>query len=158
MGNTASVAVESFRREPRHGHSIATPQCQMATCTKDNPADCASRGILGSEINDCDSWWYGPSWLQLPHDRWPSEETSLQPDDNQEEKLVYVHCAQQSYDWDLASRYSSWPKLIRVTAYIIKFISSCRPRSMSLSLLSSSSPMSQGIALSASDCQAAKMF
>ncbi|XP_018376527.1 PREDICTED: uncharacterized protein LOC108769816 [Trachymyrmex cornetzi] len=35
---------------------------------------------------------------------------------------------QSDSEWDLAFRYSSWPKLIRVTAYLIRFINKLRDR------------------------------
>ena len=30
-----------------------------------NPADCASHGLLPSELLTHDLWWNGPSWLKL---------------------------------------------------------------------------------------------
>ena len=38
----------------------------MVACERgcmDNPGDCASRGLLPSELLDYDLWWNGPSWL-----------------------------------------------------------------------------------------------
>ncbi|XP_015437899.1 PREDICTED: uncharacterized protein LOC107193038 [Dufourea novaeangliae] len=32
---------------------------------EDNPADCASRGILPSELPDHNLWWQGPNWLAV---------------------------------------------------------------------------------------------
>ncbi|XP_032676814.1 uncharacterized protein LOC116846716 [Odontomachus brunneus] len=40
--------------------------------TSDNPADCASRGLLGSELVSHQLWWRGPPWLSLSRDQWPS--------------------------------------------------------------------------------------
>lgn len=37
----------------------------------ENPADCASRGILPSELLDHTVWWEGPSWLKLDTCNWP---------------------------------------------------------------------------------------
>lgn len=54
--------------------------------------------------------------------------------------------------WDLASRYSSWSKLIRVTAYIFKFLNACRPR------VDSYSSESPGQALSSFECGRATTF
>lgn len=36
-----------------------------------NPADCASRGLLPSELLTHDLWWNEPSWLSLPTSEWP---------------------------------------------------------------------------------------
>jgi hypothetical protein len=39
---------------------------------RDNPADCASRGITPSELIDHRLWWTGPAWLSEDEDRWPN--------------------------------------------------------------------------------------
>ena len=33
----------------------------------ENPADCASRGLLPSELIEHELWWRGPSWLRSDH-------------------------------------------------------------------------------------------
>lgn len=35
-------------------------------------------------------------------------------------------CSKPRESWDLESHYSSWPQLIRLTAYVLKFVSLCR--------------------------------
>ena len=37
-----------------------------------NPADFATRRLSVSEISDCNSWWYGPGWLQCKEENWPT--------------------------------------------------------------------------------------
>ncbi|XP_071640893.1 uncharacterized protein [Temnothorax longispinosus] len=125
--------------------------------TAENPADCASRGIFGDEIVDHDLWWRGPPWLQFENAEWPSGDRTLSSTAPLEERAVTLHCAQTNPDWELASRYSSWPKLLRVTAYVIKFISLCRDRS-NLGADSPVAPAPKSVALSAADCNAAKIF
>ncbi|UYV63070.1 hypothetical protein LAZ67_2003055 [Cordylochernes scorpioides] len=39
--------------------------------TRDNPADIASRGILGSELKQSSIWWRGPTWLSAESTEWP---------------------------------------------------------------------------------------
>uniref|UniRef100_A0A1I7RUL0 Integrase catalytic domain-containing protein n=1 Tax=Bursaphelenchus xylophilus TaxID=6326 RepID=A0A1I7RUL0_BURXY len=41
--------------------------------TKDNPADILSRGMSMEELQNCNLWWNGPSFLQQPEDTWPQE-------------------------------------------------------------------------------------
>ena len=31
--------------------------------TKDNPADCASRGLMPEQLVNYELWWKGPQWL-----------------------------------------------------------------------------------------------
>ncbi|XP_029673836.1 uncharacterized protein LOC115241976 [Formica exsecta] len=127
--------------------------------TEDNPADCASRGVFGDEIINRELWWHGPPWLFFDSDKWPCNNERLPEETPLEEKINSLQCSQPYVTWNLVSRYSSWPKLIRVTAYLIKFISSCdRNRSSSFSLLWSHYPASRSIALSASDSNTARIF
>ncbi|XP_025994180.2 uncharacterized protein LOC113004598 [Solenopsis invicta] len=92
--------------------------------TDDNPADCASRGILGSQLASHDLWWSGPSWLRLASSDWPSPIAPTPAGELPEQRSEKtVNLVGQLEPWDLASRYSSWPKLLRVTAYILRFVS-----------------------------------
>ncbi|XP_070162518.1 uncharacterized protein [Polyergus mexicanus] len=94
--------------------------------TSDNPADCASRGLVGDELINHAIWWHGPSWLKHPKEDWPPEPVSHPVPHNVEEKVIALNVSELPTHWDLASRYSSWPKLLRVTAYLFKFIYACR--------------------------------
>lgn len=58
--------------------------------TRDNPADCASRGLQGSELSSHALWWHGPSWLALSRENWPSDSTE-QYDYTEEEKIASFH-------------------------------------------------------------------
>ncbi|XP_076289809.1 uncharacterized protein LOC143213641 [Lasioglossum baleicum] len=123
--------------------------------SEDNPADCASRGILGGELAAHSLWWSGPYWLGSSEEQWPSEPTSVTPIDLvcREEKAAVSVATVTSEPWDLSSRYSSWPKLLRVTGYLFKFLRACRPRrSRSLA------PSTPGRTLSAENCAAARIF
>jgi len=95
--------------------------------SKENPADLASRGVKPSNLKTQALWWEGPAWLKLSSDQWPqtpqikSAESCLE-DRNQ----LPMHVTQYINDWDLAMKFSSWPKLLRVTAYVIKFTQQLR--------------------------------
>lgn len=41
----------------------------------ENPADCASRGLLPSQLKIHPFWFYGPNWLSLPSSEWPKSDT-----------------------------------------------------------------------------------
>lgn len=93
----------------------------------DNPADCASRGILPSELIAHRLWWHGPAWLELASDHWPDDcppptnESLLEP----RAPITILNSVVQSR-WDLDSRVSSWSRLLRITAYIFRFIRKLR--------------------------------
>ncbi|XP_044591450.1 uncharacterized protein LOC123269679 [Cotesia glomerata] len=46
---------------------------------KQNPADCASRGIPTLKLKQHALWWHGPTWLHEPESSWPTVES---PTDN----------------------------------------------------------------------------
>ncbi|XP_039315440.1 uncharacterized protein LOC113004411 [Solenopsis invicta] len=95
--------------------------------TIDNPADCASRGIPGRQLASHPLWWHGPPWLKLPSSQWP--DLVKHPETSMERTLKrQVLLARPIEPWDLATRFSSWPKLLRVTAYILRFVSRIRRR------------------------------
>ncbi|CAH0724546.1 unnamed protein product, partial [Brenthis ino] len=39
-------------------------ECWRYVKSKENPADCASRGITTSELKEHSLWWHGPGWLK----------------------------------------------------------------------------------------------
>lgn len=93
--------------------------------SKENPADCASRGILAPDLVKHPLWWSGPPWLSLPPSNWP--DVSFSPVDlsNSEEMKstpLQVLVSSTSPGWNFLSKYSSWTKLLRVTAYLLRFI------------------------------------
>jgi hypothetical protein len=47
--------------------------------SSDNPADCASRGLLPAELKIHPLWWNGPTWLCQQPDNWPIEPSTAPP-------------------------------------------------------------------------------
>ncbi|XP_076302005.1 uncharacterized protein LOC143220175 [Lasioglossum baleicum] len=91
--------------------------------TDENPADCASRGLLPLELGNHPLWWTGPPWLRKQDATWPKSIPSLPPDTCREERSTIPSCViANNQQWSLAKRYSSWPKLLRVTAYVLRFV------------------------------------
>ena len=104
--------------------------------SEQNPADCASRGILAAELTEFSLWWDGPQWLK--HSTFP-----VSPHHHQtayvdlEEKKVVDFVGHVCVDSTLISKYSSLKKLKRVTAYCIRFIQNCKqPNSRTVGELS----------------------
>lgn len=114
--------------------SMSAEQWQHVPGTE-NPADVASRGIMPSEIKDHPLWWTGPNWLKGDQHRWPVQHPILIDDSLLE--LKEVKCAivqiQKMELYDLANRFSSWNKLIRITAYCCRFLSLNRSSELALS-------------------------
>ncbi|KAL6418140.1 hypothetical protein ACFW04_011084 [Cataglyphis niger] len=77
------------------GHPHALPgACWHHLPGKENPADCASRGISPSELVHHLLWWKGPLWLSEDRTSWPSV---IEPEE--------------------LTRFSSLNRLVRVTAW-----------------------------------------
>lgn len=94
--------------------------------SEDNPADCASRGILPPSLITHKLWWTGPEWLCKSPENWPQ---LIDVGDSSEEVRVHTHSAitvQRKYHWDLITKFSSWKRLTRVTAWCIRFALNCR--------------------------------
>jgi transposase InsO family protein len=92
-----------------------------------NPADDLSRGISVHEMNG--RWMNGPSFLRKNSDEWPTEVEKASPEIPEvkvnKPLFALVQPAVKGFIID-ASRFSSWQKLCRVTAYCLRFISNAR--------------------------------
>lgn len=97
----------------------------------ENPADCASRGILASQLVNHPLWWHGPEWLNLSNTQWPNPRfTPVNLELSQEVKNtpLTVLTSTTPEEWNLLKRFSSWTKLNIVMAYIQRFIHNCRSK------------------------------
>ncbi|XP_011687493.1 PREDICTED: uncharacterized protein LOC105449810 [Wasmannia auropunctata] len=95
--------------------------------SKNNPADSASRGLTVAELKDNSLWWSGPFWLQEHSTKWPEQPHILMTDEGMEQRPLISHLAQShTVERDLPSKFSSWPKLLRVTAYCLIFLNNIR--------------------------------
>ena len=100
-----------------------------------NPADMPSRGLTGGELSENKSWWNGPEFLCLPKSDWPD---TCEIDDNIEGESKLIKDAPaishpfaipdvQAAPYKLqhcidCKRFSSLNKLLRTTAYVIRFV------------------------------------
>ncbi|XP_071575678.1 uncharacterized protein [Temnothorax nylanderi] len=89
---------------------------------RDNPADCASRGIAPSELIGHPLWWTGPPWLQEDRTQWPAESDEI-PDAELPEQKAVVQSAVGRIETepDTLLRFSSLHRLLRVTAWCLRW-------------------------------------
>lgn len=103
---------------------------------KENPADCASRGLTPAQLTHHELWWTGPAWLSKPNTSWPSLGHKPSQDIDLEERpgnAMNVTSRQASY-WEILDKISSFMKLLRITTLCQRFILCLRkvPRSAPL--------------------------
>ncbi len=108
VGNRVSTILELI---PAQSWRHVTTSC--------NPADCASRGMLPEDLIAYDLWWNGPSWLQKEASQWPNQLFTNVPDSTELKATCNVITPTTDL---LEERFSSFDKLVRVTAWIHRFI------------------------------------
>ncbi|GFR17791.1 integrase catalytic domain-containing protein [Trichonephila clavata] len=98
---------------------------------KDNPADLISRGTSAVKLAQNELWWHGPPWLKLAPDHWPNRQRDILDSELCSEELEYrssVHVAvtQQRESLVDINRFSSLKKLLKVTAWVFRFVNNTR--------------------------------
>ena len=94
----------------------------------ENPADIPSRGIHASKLSESLVWFRSPEWLQTREDMWPSHKTETEPPSEclQEIKsstLTNLTAIEASAAAVIdCNKYSSLQRLLRVTAYVKRFV------------------------------------
>lgn len=105
----------------------------------DNPADLVSRGMSVADIMGSKLWWTGPEFLLENVENWPVWNGKRDSKDIQE--IVQSECNKAKAkkirvllltktnvvgnEFDLLSSISSYGKMIRITAYVLKFCRRC---------------------------------
>ena len=98
--------------------------------TRNNPADLGSWGSLLTKIPEI--WWKGPSWLQVKEnwlrqpDMKPSVESEKEVKISKEYKSITITTVEIHYDFDLILDKFYLYKALRISAWILRFISSYR--------------------------------
>ena len=92
--------------------------------SESNVADDVSRGIAVQELNK--RWLQGPEFLRMPQNDWPQDKS--EPDNKEVSKEARkLVCTLETAECPIdAKKYSSWRKLIRITAYVLKFVKRIR--------------------------------
>ncbi|KAJ2954551.1 hypothetical protein O0L34_g2836 [Tuta absoluta] len=91
--------------------------------TKENPADCATRGLLPSQLIDFKLWWSGPQWLNS----W-KESTGSQEKFSTDNERIIECCATQTQSKNnsasivnqLIERCSSLTRVTRSLAWVLR--------------------------------------
>ncbi|XP_075151102.1 uncharacterized protein LOC142225212 [Haematobia irritans] len=99
--------------------------------TKENPADVASRGLMVDQLFDMDLWWNGPSFLRNRQQDMYMEKLQASFDNADVlaemkatvENVVNLTTIKATHPLEtIAKNISHWYKLIRIAAYVKRFI------------------------------------
>ncbi|XP_039315197.1 uncharacterized protein LOC120359860 [Solenopsis invicta] len=93
----------------------------------ENSADPLSRGVMPDLLGDLDIWWFGPSWLKLNENEWPSENFHTSDIELPEGRVAaLVSGIEAKPQYDIFNRFSKFSRLIRVVAFCHRFTKNCK--------------------------------
>ena len=129
--NEYKLYIENRRQEIR---KIVDPTSFNYCPTKENPADHTTRGLPLSKLAQNTLWLHGPKFLELPPDQRPKLKSELSAEeisqDSQElkQKQCAVNLISEQHHESLIdyTRFSSFYKVTRVIALVVKFIKKTR--------------------------------
>ncbi|XP_055623310.1 uncharacterized protein LOC129766736 [Toxorhynchites rutilus septentrionalis] len=89
----------------------------------ENPADVISRGMTSAQLQQFSTWWNGPTWLSQTSRFWPSlgRQTEKKFGSDELEERTVVLTAHITPSNELFSKYSSFMKLVRVVAWLLRY-------------------------------------
>lgn len=114
-----------------------TPKTSWRFCPgSQNPADFPSRGIQASNLVSNSAWWSGPEYLYKPQCEWPKDPAASSSDESALKETIknpptitrsLASTNVESVEVNLnviinCDSFSSFARLLRVTAYVLKFV------------------------------------
>lgn len=101
--------------------------------TSDNPADVSSRGLSIDKMICQDQWWYGPRWLKENSSHWQTNDAIFSDSINEiikpeMRKNYTIATTTINSEECIMYRYSSYLRLVRITAWCLRFIHNCQQK------------------------------
>ncbi len=89
-----------------------------------NPADLSSRGLFPAQTAECELWWKGRPWLRCDPSLWPEQpDVSVKIVHDEEKETCHLTIARPKQPFIPFDRFSSFTRLKRVTAWVLRFVS-----------------------------------
>ncbi|GIX89748.1 hypothetical protein CDAR_245561 [Caerostris darwini] len=104
----------------------------------ENPADKLTRGENSHTLLNDSVWWQGPVWLRGSRNQWPRQKFERVTDEQKLEKLnTSVHAILPQTEIILdENKFSNLGKLLRVTAWVKRFVAKLRKKTCESGTLS----------------------
>lgn len=78
---------------------------------------------MPEDLKSLSLWWCGPHWLKEDEIRWPQFNLKTTPKDLPERRqTVSINLNRVMATWDLFDRFSSFSRLVRIVAFLRRFI------------------------------------
>ncbi|XP_025417938.1 uncharacterized protein LOC112688790 [Sipha flava] len=113
-----------------HQIQSVLPSCHWRyVSTFDNPADCASRGLMPSELPQFTLYWLGPKFIRDHPNEWGRDKDRLPCSDLPEVQPINLLVQSKDPPSEWFARFSSYDQMIRVVARMRRFLPPSRRRS-----------------------------
>jgi hypothetical protein len=110
--------------------SLTDPKEWCHVPSEQNPADILSRGRIPPQLNQSSLWWHGPQFLNEPEQFSTKNKWNPTSVENSSIPEIKTSCCllvnASDTDNSLCERFSSFSKLVRVVAYILRFVNHMR--------------------------------
>ena len=88
-----------------------------------NPADLASRGAGVLELK---KWFQGPKFLHQERSEWPEQDiTNVELKETRAKKIFNINLSCKSTELLHPDDFSSWKRIYRVMAWVLRFVANC---------------------------------
>lgn len=109
-------------------------KCFYHIAGKENPSDCLSRGLTPAQLLEHPLWLKGPPWVAQDPTSWPVQPfqpiSSDIPEAKPEVVLITLNNKRHPILYELSQRVSSWPKLLRIVVYVLRFVRKLKTRGL----------------------------
>ena len=101
-----------------------------------NPADLGSRGVTANMLKASKRWWEGPEWITHDKEHWQKDTLyDISDEITSERKKAFLHVAIAKQETGIhnimeVDRFSSINKLLRVTAFVLRFMSNLQAKKL----------------------------
>ena len=101
----------------------------------ENPADIPTRNLEIANFQKEDRWMRGPGWLSQDETFWPKRSLQQEPSEECIKEMkarnvmsMFINSEEHHLISTIidCNRFSSYTKLLRVTAYVLRFVKNCR--------------------------------